>query len=219
MKRGIMFNVRNIKEEAIDTLLLLYLIKEAHKYGDIGKVMLQKLVFLVEREMASSDIRGFNFRFFRYNLGPFTEEIYRDSEKLYNAGLLHENEWPFRLTEQGSALLENIHSSIIGRSENREVLSVIEKIVSNYAKYDVERIKKFVYGIKIQPIGESQILPIREVPLGYWLIQKIDEKKAKKSFTLDEELIEDLEYQFQLTKEDRKEMETISATKYEDLFG
>lgn len=214
-----MLSIRNEKEEIIDMLLLLYLIREANKYAHIGKVLLQKLVFLAEKAMVNNDIKGFNFRFFRYDLGPFTEEIYRDSEKLYNAGLLRETEWPFRLTECGNALLENIYSSIVRRSNNREVLNIIEKIVRKYAKYDVEKIKQFVYAIKIQPLGESKTLPIKDIRSGYWLIKKIDEKKAKKSFTLDEELIEDLDYEFQLTKEDRKEMETISDIKYEDRFG
>lgn len=214
-----MLSIRNEKEEIIDMLLLLYLIREANKYADIGKVLLQKLVFLAEKEMVKNGIKGFNFRFFRYDLGPFTEEIYRDSERLYNAGLLRETEWPFRLTECGNALLENIYSSIVKRGDNREVLKIIEKIVHKYAKYNVEKIKRFVYAIKIQPLGESKTLTIKDIRSGYWLIEKINEKKAKKLFTLNEELIEDLDYEFQLTKEDRKEMETVSDIKYEDRFG
>jgi len=214
-----MYSIRDKKEEIIDRLLLLYLIGEANKVTGIGKLLLQKLVFLAEKAMISDGIKGFNFRFFRYNLGPFTEEIYIDSKKLFSAGLLRETEWPFRLTKQGKALLENIYSFIVKRCDNKEVLSIIEKTVGKYAKYNTEKIKKFVYAIKIQPIGESKILPIKDVSSGYWLTEKIDEKKAKKSFTLNEKLMEDLEYEFELTKADRDEKRTISDISYEDRFG
>ena len=54
--------VRDTNEEIIDKVLLLYLINEVNKQGELnGITKLMKLLFFAEKEMVENKVKGFNF--------------------------------------------------------------------------------------------------------------------------------------------------------------
>ena len=116
---------RDIDEIAIDRLLLLYLIKEANRYVALGRTRLQKFAFLSEYKMLSNKIKGLNLKFFRWNIGPMSEEVYQDCEVLCRVGLINGTEWPIALTEFGKRFLTSFLDVIRKKRNNERILEII----------------------------------------------------------------------------------------------
>lgn len=195
-----MFALRTEKETTIDRLLLLYLINEADKYILLGRLLLQKLTFLSEKGMISRRIKGLNYKFFRWEHGPMTEQIYQDCEMLHKAGLIDRTEWPIGATKDGKLLLESF-LKFTEKEGNKEILSIISNVVKKYARLSASDIKKLVYDIVIVPVGWKKKVRIGNIPHGDDIIMKLEEKEVDKLFRLNEEDLDDLEMSLMVTKE------------------
>lgn len=185
--------IRDADEIIIDRLLLLYLINEVNKYTSLGRTKLQKLIFLSEYNMLRNNIKGLNLKFFRWDLGPMSEEIYQDCDFLCSVGLINSTSWPIILTKLGKGFLNSFLYDIRKKGENEIILSIISGVAKNYGSMHINKLKKYVYNITIKPVGMEGKHKIKEIPLGIDIITKIEDKKAKTFFELNKKDIEDFE--------------------------
>ncbi len=174
---------RSFDDVISDNLLLLYL---ASKVDDIGRTKIQKLVYLVQCRLGRKGIKTFNYNFYRWNYGPFTEEIFQDGEALVdNSILLDISSKP---SEKGFEVLCQCEELF---QDNREVLKEVDKLIGEYDSKSLYRIKKAVYDSKVNLDGE--IITVEDVPLGEPLDINISDEDAEIAFKINDEWRETLD--------------------------
>ncbi len=181
---------RNPEEAIIDKVLLLYLIKKAEEKGRIwGITKLMKLVFFAEREMVKDKVKGFNYNFYRWHLGPFTPEVYEDLEYLIENELVAEQEG-IGVTNQGGEVLMELEDLL---KENKGVLEYIENLMGKYACEGTDELMKSAYESEVELMPFKIKAKVRDVPIGYDLLTKLGETEARDAFEIDDAWLETLD--------------------------
>lgn len=174
--------VRDTNEEIIDKVLLLYLINEVNKQGELsGITKLMKLLFFAEKEMVKNKVKGFNYNFYKWHLGPFTSEVYRDLDYLTENELVTEHE-TIELTDRGKALLKGVTYLL---DENRDILTYIDNVARNHANEWASTLMDLAYETKVEIIPSKTLAKVREIPNGSYLVTKLSEIEANKVFEID----------------------------------
>jgi uncharacterized protein YwgA len=75
------------KQKITQALLLLRIL--AQDKNTFGNLKLQKQVLLNELARIKSNIGGLYYKYFRYQLGPFSAELASDFQWVTNVGLAH----------------------------------------------------------------------------------------------------------------------------------
>jgi len=173
----------DIKERAVNNLLLLYLIQQANVKGKIeDNLKLQKLVFLGQKKFLDRKDKAFSYNFFRWHHGPFSAEVNNDLTALTFRGLV-EHRWPIELTRDGEELLEDCKEL---HEINRRFLEVIDNIVSDFAGYTSDQIKDHVYEMKIFVPRLRKVMTVEEVPPRNLILFKPSDKRSKAKFLVNE---------------------------------
>jgi len=183
---------RNPEEAIVDKVLLLYFIKKAEEKGKIwGITKLMKLVFFGEREMVKDRVKGFNYKFYRWHLGPFTPQIYEDLEFLIENELVTEREG-IETTDHGEAILSEL-DDLLKLKENKAVLEYIDRLVDRYASEGTGELMKAAYESEVELIPFKIKARVRDVPAGYDLVTKLSETEAREAFEIDDAWLETLD--------------------------
>jgi len=181
---------RNPEEAIVDRVLLLYLIKKAEEKGRIwGITKLMKLAFFAEREMVKNKVKGFNYNFYRWHLGPFTPEIYEDLEYLIENELVTEQDG-IETTNQGEEILRELEDLL---KENKDVLEYIEKLMGKYASKGTGELMKSAYETEVEIKPFKIKAKVRDVPIGYDLVTKLGETEAREAFEINDAWLETLD--------------------------
>jgi uncharacterized phage-associated protein len=181
---------RNPEEAIVDKVLLLYLIKKAEEKGRIwGITKLMKLVFFAERKMVKYNVKGFNYNFYRWHLGPFTPEVYEDLEYLIETDLVAEREG-IEVTNHGVEILKAVEQLL---KENENVLEYIEELVGKYASERTSELMKLAYETEVEIMPFKIKAKVRDVPVGYNLVTKLGESEARDAFEIDDAWLETLD--------------------------
>jgi len=179
--------IRDINEEIIDKVLLLYLINKVNERGELrGITKLMKLIFFAEKEMVEDKVKGFNYSFFKWHLGPFTPEVYWDLDYLMENELATEHEF-IELTDHGKGLLKGIKPFL---EENCDIMRYIEKVAETYSNVWVSELMDLAYETKVEIIPSKTKAKIKDVPKGNYLLTKLSEIEANRVFEIDEEWLE-----------------------------
>jgi uncharacterized protein YwgA len=107
----------------VDWLLLLLALSDSSE--PLDPVRLQKGMFLMARENRLSVAE--RYEFVAYDYGPFSVDIYRDLDALYDAGLVERLQAPgytwsrYRPTETGIARAQRVVDAMDGRQRKRAV--------------------------------------------------------------------------------------------------
>lgn len=190
MEEIIKEKIRNPEEAIVDKVLLLYLIKKAEEKGRIwGITKLMKLAFFAEREMVKDKVKGFNYNFYRWHLGPFTPEVYEDLEYLIENELVAEQEG-IGVTNQGAEILMEVGGLL---KENKDVLEYMEKLMGKYASEGTGELMKSAYESEVEIMPFKIQAKVRDVPIGYNLVTKLDETEARDVFEINDAWLETLE--------------------------
>jgi uncharacterized phage-associated protein len=181
---------RNPEEAIVDKVLLLYLIKKAEEKGRIwGITKLMKLAFFAEREMVKDKVKGFNYNFYRWHLGPFTPEVYEDLEYMIENELVAEQEG-IGVTNQGAEILMEVEGLL---KENKGVLEYIENLMGKYASEGTGELMKSAYETEVEIMPFKIKAKVRDVPIGYDLVTKLGETEARDVFEINDAWLETLD--------------------------
>jgi hypothetical protein len=178
---------RTWKEEVSDRILLLYLINKSNDCGDVdGDTKLQKLVFLSERDMIDSKIKGFDFYFFKFIHGPFSRQLENDMGVIEDWGAYLPDE--HILTSAGRKVVELIPEIW---SRNIDVTSKIDRIQDTFADKPLRSILNYVYNLE-HPFYKPE-RKIRDLKKLTPILYKMKEEKASTSFTITESELETID--------------------------
>lgn len=183
---------RSPKEEAMDQLLLLHLIKRANENRrKPGITQLQKRVFLIADKLKNLNMKALNYKFFRYNYGPMSKGIYEDFTQFVEGGFVTEGF--AEVTEEGEKILNHFEDVF---KKNEEFLSSFNELVDEYCKYDLDGIKDIVYNSSffISELGEE--LKVKDIPENVDILSKVREKDATFIFDISDDEVETLEIYF-----------------------
>lgn len=162
--------MRSPPETITDRLLVLFLLKAVAPFGIDGDVKFQQLVFLSELQMLGKHVKGFHYRFFRYAYGGYSKELADDFVALGAKKFLDPATW--KLTPAGETVVKVIPGSVMGRSENETVLSIIMDIVKAYGPYDsssiVPQVEKIELVLPEKPDADAEGVSTQEnLPIGF----------------------------------------------------
>ena len=119
------------------------------------KMYLQKLLFLTQKRLAEQDISTEGgYGFIAYDYGPFSKEIYEDTETLIDRGLVSERteqlddgvvKYNYEITEQGQDLISRGEiakgdtrrtvEEVWGEFSDTSLQSLIDYVYSEYPEY------------------------------------------------------------------------------------
>ncbi|MGZ4929191.1 MAG: type II toxin-antitoxin system antitoxin SocA domain-containing protein [Halobacteriota archaeon] len=173
-----------------DRFLLAYLIYRA-RGQDLGKTKIQKLVYLIESELAERSVKTFDYNFERNHFGPFAREINDDLKELVACDVLttkiiHKSRRRtaniYEVTENGREIVEGCQALF---EDNKELIDEIDKVLQKYDLQTLDDIKSTIYERKIELAqGLTKIKGIRE---GTKLNANVPEADSKNKLTMDED--------------------------------
>ncbi len=183
---------RSSSETYIDEALTVSLLNFAEQSGEgeIDRLRLQKLVFLVTHDWFTKRWKGFNYSFFRYRRGPFTKDLYQTEIDLAQAGLIDcDRNWTIRLTDSGEELAAALNelwfsddNSLFGES--------LRATVRDYSCFSTKDLLAKVYEMEVVPLGWRESASLAEVPIGVDLTRILEENEAVNSLDVSSEWLD-----------------------------
>ncbi len=211
--------MRKNREIIQDKIMMLYLVaiaKERHQIE--GNLKFQKLFFLTEWELMESNIKAFNFKFFRYRFGPFSKELLCDYCDLKKAKYISSL---FNLSEKANDLLDYVVESMKDVGNNSEIIDLMTDICNTYAKHAGEVLKRKVYNMEIKPYDfPNKKMKIKEIPTFFDILVP-ENFRSEKNLEFPDFLIQDLEEEFEgneLTKKEEQKLMEESKNRLTELI-
>lgn len=161
-------------------LSLCKLFTHATRVGDRLKVT--KLIFLATYSLYQEKHKAFNLAFYRYNHGPFTQELYQIWDDLSAAGFLDVDPTPsssLTLTDQGVDFGMKFYKNLSSVKENEPFTDALLEIAAKHGPMSTSQILQHVYNMQIKPVDSAQARPLSEIPLGSYLTRPIPDSRAK----------------------------------------
>jgi uncharacterized protein YwgA len=158
---------RELKDTAQDVFLLLYLIQQggdnvSGKNRLDAQIKLMKLVFLAEKKMLDSKLKGFNFFYNIYKHGPSSMELLQLVDDLRSQKLIEfdvQNNI-YSLTPKAKRLILDFKEE--NEPTNSEFFEIINLVVQEEAKLSTGDLVKKVYAMKMVPLYSKKEVKIGE---------------------------------------------------------
>ena len=185
-----------IRERVTNILLLLYLIEKTNRIGEVeNELKLQKLVFLAQKRLVEKKLKAFSYNFFRWLKGPFSKNLRIDLTTLLQSHFITMTPAGIELTRKARELLNNC-SELLDR--NQGFLKDIDSTVDCFSKYSPDKIKEFVYSMKVVVPRIRQLMSIKNIPPSQLILFKTSDKKARSIFFIDNSWLATLELSFDI---------------------
>jgi hypothetical protein len=160
-----------------DRLLLMYLISKSTN-SEFGITKLQKMAYLADYFLAKSGISTYNYKFYRWNYGPCSMELYADYDDLVDNGLVDSG--IIKLTDKGQRLISSFEGFF---KENRGILEKLDDIIYEHRGKSLTEIKNYVYDIELPTSSGSK--RIEDIEKGIDLTPQLEDDIVKHKFELD----------------------------------
>lgn len=187
-----------VRQKIVDRLLLLYLYDRVSEESRItGDVKLQKLAFLSEKSMIERDAKGLTYKFFRWDHGPMSKEVYEDREFLEENDLV--SDYTGEIKSEGQEVLEQARDVF---EANREFIQDIDDVVEKYGEFSGSSLKQLVYNIEVTPLSTGRTLKVEDIPETTDIFFPIPDELAAEQFEISDGWISTLDI---LMSEDSRE--------------
>lgn len=112
-----------------------------------GRTRLQKMIFLIQKQLEESISIGEVYEYFPYDYGPFSKELYEDLDELVKEGIIEEREeteegekkkYYYELTSKGRKLVDD-------ELQNEELKEKVEEIKSQYNEMNLPDLMDKIY--------------------------------------------------------------------------
>jgi uncharacterized protein YwgA len=159
--------MRSKQQKYWDRLVLLRLFQAVSKRSRVdGNLKAQKLVFLVELKAHRDGIKGAHYKFFRYQLGPFSADLANDVRRLEDLGLVTKS--TRALTDRGRFLHDYVFGALQNAgqdSDTKTTLGIVEQVASDYGQKSGKALMNLVYGLTV-PVFDLGGRPkkVRDIP-------------------------------------------------------
>ncbi|MEN3048044.1 MAG: type II toxin-antitoxin system HicB family antitoxin [Candidatus Caldarchaeales archaeon] len=150
---------RTTNQQAIDKLIVLYVIDQLRGRGaDASATKLQKIVFLIERQLLAEKLSALHYYFIRHRYGPFSRDLGGDLSELKKAGLISKDEKGYFVTEKGKMVLDRMSAPF---ARNERVIEMIAEKVDEFGKVPLRALLDRVYSARRPLKGKKE--PISKV--------------------------------------------------------
>lgn len=178
-----------VRQRIIDRLLLLYLYACVSENNRItGDVKLQKLAFLVEKSMLERNAKGLTYKFFRWEHGPMSKDVYEDREFLEENNLV--SDYTGEIKSEGRDVLEQAKGVL---EANESFIIDIDDIVDKYGEYSGAALKEIVYDVEVAPLTTGKRIRVKDIPDSTDIFFPIPDELAEDRFEMSDGWISTLD--------------------------
>lgn len=178
-----------VRQKIIDRLQLLYIYDKVSEIGRVtGDVKLQKLVFMSEKSMMERDAKGLHYKFFRWDHGPMSKEVYEDREFLEENDLV--SDYTGKINNRGRDVLEQTREIF---ENNRSFKRDIDEVIDEYGRFSGSALKQIVYDVEVTPLTIGRSLRVEDIPPTTDIYFPIPDELTEEQFEVSDDWIETLE--------------------------
>ncbi len=177
------------RDRAIDLALLTYILKGAAPF--FGRTKLQKTTFLSELSLRDKHLVGTRFEFYRWNNGPFSQQLWAAYNLLHAKGFAHTCVEP-GLTQRGRELSELV-SELKREDENRIFFKILDSTLEHCKQKTGEQLLNAVYEMEVRPEFSTKKMKVRDIPKNVKIIVPPDKASLKVAHDLERLILEELE--------------------------
>lgn len=178
-----------VRQKIIDRLLLLYLYFRVSESSRItGDVKLQKLAFLSEKSMIERQANGFHYKFFRWEHGPMSKEVYEDREYLEENELV--SDYTGKINKRGREVIDQAEEVLLN---NSDFIQDIDSVIEEFGNYSGAALKNIVYDVEVTPLTMARPLRVEDIPPTTDIFFSIPEELAEEHFDISDDWIETLD--------------------------
>jgi uncharacterized protein YwgA len=161
-----------------------------------GNLKIQKLSFIAELKGIQEGIAATHFKFFRYNLGPYSKDLANDVKKLIEFGLITTTH---RLTKKGVFILEYIGPAVKQSESATKAVEIIESAARTYGKKTGPQLKDLVYKLKV-PVYQldNEVQRVEDIELFTDIFNPTQTDGLKETSPFSEDMIEAIEQELDL---------------------
>lgn len=139
--------MRTQAQQIWDYIAIIKLLDDVNKINYIdGNLKIQKLIFLSELEGLKTHIAPMHFKFFRYNLGPYSKELANSVNFLINQGFITSTK---KITKRGEFLIEYVRDAINESIIFKKAFEIINETIEKYGRYPGSKLTNMVYDLKV----------------------------------------------------------------------
>lgn len=150
------------KQKISQLLLLLRILAKDDKIW--GNLKLQKQVFLNELKLVNSGMGGLYYKYFRYQLGPYSADLATNFQWITNLSLAHKTS--YKLTDRGRYLVEFVDGTLRDYQNNAKIFDAVDKTTEKYTAYTGQQLMNMVYKMTIEPEDmPGKNVMIRDIPI------------------------------------------------------
>lgn len=183
-------------------LLLRILYKDNNIWGNLK---LQKEVFLSELNLLGARLGGLYYKYFCYNLGPYSKELAENFKLLIERGFIHKS--TYDLTNRGIYFVEFVEGVIGNYKKNSKILKTVDSTVEKYKKYNGDQLMRIVYNLKVTPCAiPDKKIKVRDIPV-FSDILVPEECQTKINLEIPPHIFDDIKAELEM---DSESWETIS---------
>ena len=206
--------MRERSQEFWDKFAVLNLFDQVCRVGGIGgRTKAQKIVFLYELEGQAAGLKSGHYRFFRYQLGPFSAELANDLTFLKGVGFLTSC---WELTDRGRFLFDYLSPAVSESREASDALRIADEVSKQYGSHSGIDLAYIIYKMNV-PVydlrGEKQ--KVKDIPIGLDILNPVQDKSLREIQVFDEETLKDLEQEFAIPSDNLEP----SSRPFKDAIG
>lgn len=190
--------MRTKEQKYWDRLVLLRLFQAVSERSRVdGNLKAQKLVFLVELKAHKQRIKAAHYKFFRYQLGPFSADLANDVRCLEDLGLVTKS--TRALTDRGRFLHDYILGSLASDAGTKSALNIVEQVASEFGQKSGKALMNIVYGMTV-PVFDlgGREKKVRDIAVFLDILNPVFTPELEEVQPLSDDLIADIEAELAL---------------------
>lgn len=189
---------RNSTQEVWNQMFLLALFRCSKEPFDNLKI--QKVVFISEDEGRKKGIAVADFKFFRYDLGPYSKALANEVRRLVDFGFIDPE--TLQPTKRGKYILEYLTELSSESETTKASLDILDAVCKEYGSIKSSRLVDTVYrrNVRVSGLGGTE-MRVRDIPPCTDIIDPIRDGLQAVA-EIPEDLLEILEVELSLTAED-----------------
>lgn len=177
-----------------DKFIVLALFSAVSKISTVsGNIKAQKLTFLLELRALRAELALGHYRFFRYQMGPYSADLAEDIKLLQREQFIRPNR---SLTKRGEFLRDFITESLADNDHLRLTNDIVHAVVVDYGEKSGVDLMEMVYGMKVPVFGYGREMKVRDIPTFVDILDPAHTPELRAVQPLPKDLIDDLDAEF-----------------------
>jgi hypothetical protein len=183
---------RSISQKHWDYLATLSLLDCANRvYPVEGNLKIQKLGFIFELVGRDKGIRSGHYRFFRYQLGPYSKSLANDVKFLKDLGFL--NRSSNQLTNRGKFLIDYFLTPLSSAPVASESLRILNTVCEKFGRYSGNALRGQVYNMEVKVSGcANRIMKVRDIPFKADILDPVMDRSSREIEPFPDDMASDL---------------------------